>query len=146
MTTRRVASIAAVAMLATAAHARGEWIMVQPPIAGEKNYECLYDTSAPVTQWGDAFGRRFETAAACEEMLAEYIRRSTAPGRRERLIAQARQRDKEDAAADKTWRRDHRGDPESRFLRRMMGRRRDPRICSSGIESWTNARCIERLN
>jgi hypothetical protein len=130
-TTGRMALIAAASLFAAAAPVRGEWILVQPPIVGEKRYECVYDTSAPIARWNDAFGRGFETVSACEEMRAELVRRTTAPGRKERLVAAAEQQEK---------------DAIERRMRRMMPKERVPGVCSSGIESYAHARCIERAD
>lgn len=75
-------AFAAVAVLLWGSTVRSEWVMVQPPVTGQRDCELVYDQSAPIAKWQLAWQPPFETLEACEVMLAEIVRRSTAPGRR----------------------------------------------------------------
>jgi hypothetical protein len=133
------------AVIVSAATARGEWVIVQPPFVGQRHCELVYDPSAPISQWQVAWRPPFETMDSCEAMLAEILRRSTAPGRRERLLAHARQHEKEVVATEKKIRREAREHPDEPHYVPPRHRNLATRICDENVDTWKDARCIERL-
>ena len=137
---------AALLLVAAAATARAEWIIIQPPSTGQRYCELQYDPSAPIERWQPAWDTSFETLEACEEMRMENVRRSTAPGRRERILAEARRREKDMVATEKQRRREWRRDPEKKDLLAIIPRQRHfaSRTCDISLDDWTNTRCVER--
>jgi hypothetical protein len=142
---RRALAVALVLMSATTL--RGEWVIVQPPVTGQRDCQLVYDKSAPISEWRFAWKPSFRTLDECEAMLAEIVRRSTSPGRREREVAYAKQREEEVLATEREMRHEARTNPELKRLLRALPkpRRGSSRICDVSVESWTDARCIERV-
>jgi hypothetical protein len=138
---------AALLALAAATTARAEWIIIQPPSTGQRYCELQYDASAPIDRWTTAW-TPFATLDACEALRTEMVRRTTSPGRRERLLVEAREHEKEMVAQEKKRRREWRRDPEKKRLLPFIPRQRHfaSRICDINLDDWTNTRCIERMD
>jgi hypothetical protein len=133
-------------VLVAAMTARAEWIIIQPPSTGQRYCELQYDPSAPIERWQSAWVTPFATLDACEALRTEMVRRTTSPGRRERLLAAAREHEKEMVAQEKKTRREWRQDPEKKRLLPYIPQQRHfaSRICDISLDDWTNTRCIER--
>ena len=126
---------------------RGDWIIVMPPEIGQRHCEMMYDKSAPIAKWQRQRYGPFETLDACEALRIEIVKRSTAPGRKERSLAIASQRQRETCAADRRLRRDLKDDPGTKSLLRRIPRCRKgvSAVCEVSVDDWSDARCVEHI-
>ena len=124
-----------------------------PPVVGDRNCELVYDSSAAIELWQDAWDQKFESADACEAMRMENVRRSTAPGRREKILANLRRERDETPPPSKELLRDLRALrrlPEvKRALRERRRHQQRPQFtgcsCPTCLDDWTKTRCIDRI-
>jgi hypothetical protein len=137
--------LAGIVALASTSTALAEWIIVAPPMTGQRRCEMVYDRSAPIAEWNRYPFGPFETLEACEALRIEIVSRSTAPGYRERLLEDARRREKEAREAQREMRREAKNDPEAKRRLRWMPRPRRgiSATCDVSVEDWTVVRCVE---
>ena len=139
----RSAMLAAVALLVTVSTALCDWVVVVPPSKRKHDCSLVYDRAAPIAKWSPIWPTHFATSEACEAIRSELVRRTTAPGRKERMLALSRQRQAEALAEQRQVRRELKNDPEALRLVPKY-RKGDPALCEGDVDDWTLSRCVER--
>jgi hypothetical protein len=130
------AMLAGIALLVTVTTALCDWVIVVPPSTPKRDCSLVYDQSAPIAKWSPVWPTHFATSEACETIRSEMVRRTTAPGRRERALALAQKRQAEAFEGQQELRRQFKKNPEA--LRLIPRRRKsDPALCEGyrGVSS-----------